>query len=140
MFHRHKSFFPIVLGALTIGLITLFVYSSKPAEQVRNVSMEPAQQFIAPSEGEYESGLKDALQPYFKEYDGAENNGVRIILIESTLSDVLDLRLPTTYKELHLDIAVALNLISTGLRAEGGDVEAGRARIDALAATYSWMK
>lgn len=139
MFHRHKPFFPIVLALLSIGLITLIVFATRPGDSA-DESNTLFTQMTAPTEREYESGMKEALAPYFSDFDTAENDGARIVIVEEALSDVLDLRLPVVYKELHLDIAVALTMIQASLRGEGGDLAAGRARLDALSQTNSWMK
>lgn len=140
MFHRHRSFFPLVLALLTILLVVLMIWKLQPpaagapsSPATEEISADP----VTPAE--YETHLADLLGKFFQKYDAADQDFIRVIIADETLSALLDLKVPAQYKELHLAVAVNLNLIQRGLTDEPARLNEGLSNLQSLRQAYSWL-
>lgn len=143
MFHHHRSFFPLVLALLTILLIALMVWKLQPAPEPVPSPTAPAPEVADTPEpvtaADYEKELADLLGGFFDRYDAADQAFLRVIAADETLSALLDLRVPSEYKDLHLSVAVDLNLIRRGLTDEPKLLEAGLNHLQSLRQEYAWL-
>lgn len=144
MFHRHRSFFPLVLVLLTVLLIALMVWKLQPADAPApapapaSVSEEtPADEPVTMAE--YEQALGSLLREFFARYDAADQDFLRVIATDETLTRLLDLKVPTQYKDLHLKVAVNLNLIRRGLAGDPELLETGLNNFQDLRQVYPWL-
>jgi len=144
MFHRHRSFFPLILALLTILLIVLMVWKLQSKEvKVPNssyvvVTEEISADPITPAE--YEKQLTDVMSEFFQKYDTADQNFIRVIAVDESLSALLDLKVPVQYKDLHLAMAVNLNLVRRGLTNEPDRLEEGLNNLKTLRQEYPWLQ
>ena len=114
MFHKHRSIlFPVVLIGLTLALAATVYFSVSPKSAV-----VPESKIIPVNDELYRNELTNIIQTFQTQYRSAPDDLRRLLLVEATLRNLLSLRVPAMYKELHLDLAVSLNLIMNGLRGE----------------------
>lgn len=124
--HRH-SFFPLVLGLLTLGLIVLMFYAfagRRPSEATPPVQLNPV------STEEYEKSLQTLMSSFVVAYDESADDLSRLVLVEQTLTNLLALRVPAEEKQTHLELAVGLNQMQQALRAKNGEEKK----------TFEWIK
>ncbi len=81
-------------------------------------------------EKEYQQSLKVILQPFFKEN---QFSGIR--------EQILELRAPVKYLDLHLNLVLAFDLIQQGQEAsDQAKIEEGLEKINQLKDQYPWIK
>lgn len=143
MFHHHRSLFPLLLALLTILLIILMIWKLQPkdVEVLKSSNNPPAEEPLIESvtPAEYEQRLADLLSEFIQKYDVADQDFIRVIAVDQTLSSLLDLKVPTQYKDLHLSIAVNLNLIRRGLTDNPARLAEGLNNLQNLRQEYSWL-
>jgi hypothetical protein len=135
---HHRTWFPFVLAGLTLSLVLLVVYAYGTKEPSRIAPSEEA--VSAPTDAEYQAALASVMSGFLVRLDAAEGDAARLSLVEDAQSKVLALIVPGDRRELHLEIAISLNLLRTGL---GGDATAyveGRRRLQAVIDQYSWLR
>jgi len=133
---KQVSAFPFVLGALTLILITVFVFVSPP-EPVQVVP--EAQETAIQSMTSYQQAMRIVFDAYLSEYQKAMPDTERQKLIEQTLNQLLRMRVPPMYKDLHLDLVLILQKMKTGIQNNPQDVLDGHVEIQQKLATVSWM-
>jgi len=78
----------------------------------------------------YEQGIKNALVQFWENNRAAEAK-----------EEILDLKTPSQYLDLHLSLVIALETIEQGnLTADSAKIQAGLEKINQLAAQYSFIK
>jgi hypothetical protein len=113
--HHHRSFFLPILGLLTVGLVVFMFYSLTDSFKPPEFS----QQVITPvSSQEYTNSIKTIGGKFVESYGVAENDIARLVIVENTLSELLALRVPVEFKEIHLELAVILSQMQTALKAQ----------------------
>lgn len=128
-FHQRHSFFPLVLGLLTLGLIVLMFYAfagRHPSETTPSTQPNPV------SAQEYEQSLQALMSTFVVTYDESTDDLSRLVLVEQTLANLLALRVPAEDKQTHLELAVGLNQMQQALRAKSGEEKAVFGRIKSL--------
>lgn len=107
MFCHKRSFFPWVLAMLTITLAS-FIYASF-------VSRSPSTEITPVSRTAYESKAKSLMSSFLQSYEGAQDDLQKQSLIETTMNEVLSLRVPTEDKDAHLQFVLRLNQLKEEL-------------------------
>lgn len=126
-FHQRHSFFPLVLGLLTLGLIVLMFYAfagRRPSETTPPVQLNPV------TTQEYEQSIQSLMSTFVVTYDESTDDLSRLVLVEQTLQQLLALRVPAEDKQTHLELAVGLNQMQQALRAKSGEEKK----------TFEWIK
>lgn len=131
--HHHRSWFPFVLIILTVFFIG-FVAWGLADRQASKIEISHGETETPVDAEAYRTQIKRATQEYKTAMDASTGDLERLLLTEKTLERVLNLRVPSQYKSLHLDFAVALNLIRNGLRGEEGALEEGQERFASVLA------
>lgn len=126
---KHASFFPFLVLALTLILVTGFVFSASPksVEQKGVTTQTPPV-----SDEQYQEALKLVLKKFTTSFDATEDVSVRAQLTEQTLSTLLTMRVPGQEKEFHLTLAIALQKMKQGFAGNPQDVMDGYAQIKQL--------
>ncbi|MBI4714194.1 hypothetical protein HY771_03355 [Candidatus Uhrbacteria bacterium] len=113
--HHHRTFFLPILILLTVGLVVFMFFSLTDSFKPAEIS----QQFITPvSSQEYTNSIKTIGKKFEVSFGTAENDIARLVLVENTLSELLALRVPSEFKEIHLELAVALSQLQADLRSQ----------------------
>lgn len=131
---KRVSFFPLILLALTLILVYLFVFFSAP-KQVKTTQT----QVSAVSEGHYQEALASVLKKFFSVYDSATSDTVRAESVQTALNALLNMRVPASDKELHLELAIILQKMKQGITANPQDVSDGYSEIKDLISQTSWL-
>jgi len=95
--------------------------SSSPQQSAaRNVELER----------QYEKSVKEILTPFWA---GQPTSGIR--------QQLLDLRAPALYLNLHINLVLAFDLIEQGqTESDQAKIESGLDRLNGLAGQYAWLK
>ncbi len=121
MIHHRHSFFPLVLAGLTLALI-IFMFYSFTGWQPSTSTMVPEQMPVSPAE--YEQSLTQVTRAFVESYPGQSDDLARLVLVEKTMQQLLNLRVPAEQKELHLSLVIELNQIQQALRERNGEAQA----------------
>lgn len=141
MIHRHPSFFPLVLGVLTVILVAfmIFAFSDRDREAP---SVPITQERVEPvSEDAYRERMKELFVGFDGRYEAAEGDVARLVLVEDELRDLLAVKkIPAVFKDLHLELAFSLNLLRDGLRGSAEALVEGRTRLRAAIDGQEWLR
>ncbi len=117
-YHRH-SLFPLVVVILSLLLVGfMYLTFEKP---ISNQSLLVPTETQEVSEEDYKAGLKNLVVSFQDQFEKSNDGLSQLILVESALKSLLDLRVPFQYKDLHLEIVVALNAMKIELLSENKD-------------------
>ena len=144
MFHqRHRLFFPGVIIFLTLVLITLMVWQFYPQQKnktfLENKTLVQEKTFEAEDLINYQPAVTKILNNFYQKYNEADQDFLKVILADKTLDQLLALKVPSQYKELHLKIAVDLNLIQHGLTDQPENLKKGLDNLHLLNQEYPWL-
>jgi hypothetical protein len=118
--HHHRSFFLPILALLTAGLVVFMFYSLTDSNEVEKFTEE----ITSPvSSQEYTNSVKSIGKKFVESYEVAENDMAKLVLVENTISELLALRVPSEFKETHLELAVYLSQMQTELRSQKDTAE-----------------
>ena len=135
-YHRH-SLFPlivIILSALLAGLI----FWSVNGEPTSTDSI-PVQEVDPVDSVAYQSDLTEIMQTFDERLVASEDDLEKLLAAQTALADLLELRVPVEFKDLHLALAVALSDIEKSLQSEDRDITEPLVRIAQLKQTYPWL-
>ncbi|MCX6714611.1 MAG: hypothetical protein NTX72_02260 [Candidatus Uhrbacteria bacterium] len=132
---KRPSFFPLIILALTLILVTGFVFSSSPKQTERKIGSEVP----VVSEEQYQSALTVVLKKFVTSYDTASDDTARAHVVDQTLATLLSMRVPSSEKDLHLALAIALQKMKQGFVSNPQDVSDGYAQIKTEISQTSWL-
>lgn len=134
---KHTSFFPFIVLALTLILVSGFVFLSSPKHAQQNSA---SSQVSLVSDAEYQQALTTVLKRFFSVYDSATSDSARAESVQGTLNSVLSMRVPASFKDLHLELAIALQKMKQGFSSNPQDVTDGYKQIKTLILQTSWLR
>ena len=139
MFHQKRSFYPLAIAVLTLGLgslmfLTLNRTSVAPSADPTAVSPTPAV-----TDAEYRAQAHDVIAPFRVAYASADSDGSRLAAVEDALSALVRIVVPGSYKDVHLGLAVSLTQIREGLRGDASALAAGNDRLNGIVANEPWL-
>jgi len=103
---RRSNFIPVVifLSLLLAGFMYV-AFHGTPAPQTSMTLQD-----VTPIDPEaYQKQMAAIMHEYDQDMAAAQKNQDRLLVVQKTLSDVLDVRVPAEYKEAHLTLVVGLN-------------------------------
>lgn len=127
--HKHPSFFPIVLIALTLGL-GAFMFSTVQQESASDVP-----DTVIVNADDYRTAVRTAMAPVLVP-DGKDRAGD----VTRAIDALLPLRVPTTDMKAHLELVGGLSQIREGLKGNAEALKAGQARLDTAVAAFPWVR
>ncbi|OGL62542.1 hypothetical protein A3C09_00145 [Candidatus Uhrbacteria bacterium RIFCSPHIGHO2_02_FULL_47_44] len=130
---KHPSFFSFIILALTLILVTGFVFSSAPKKTT--VQTESS----AVSEKQYQTALAVVLQKFVTSYDATTDDSVRAQVTDQTLGTLLSMRVPAAHKDFHLSLAITLQKIKQGFVSNPQDVLEAYTQMKAFISQTSWL-
>lgn len=138
--HRH-SFFPLIIILLTLGLILFMFYALTFEEEqtTTTTSVITVEEEIPVDTETYRSDLVYVLAVFDDTYSTANDDLSKLVATESAIANLLDMKVPTEYKELHLELAVAFNQIQAGLRSSERSVDEPIGRLEQLYVQFPWL-
>ena len=124
MLPHHRSSFFLVLIALSLLLAGLMIWKLSPAPVAPPPDAIPALISLA----EYQAGVAAALADFEANYREADQDFLRLLLVEELIDDLLNRTVPAEARAAHLDLVLSLSRWRQGLRGEVGALDEGRAR------------
>lgn len=122
--HEHRTFFPFILIGLTVLLALFIVAITRDSSPESNVQTSSSSQSVVNmvSEEEYQRLTSEILRDYESNKD-----------VERAYQSLLDIVLPPTYKEVHLELVIIMS------KFDSGQTDEAQARLDVLRQQYSWL-
>ncbi len=114
------SWFPFILAALTVSLLLVIVAWVGPEDDPIPASGD--YEAVIVSRQDYEEDLEVILEAYAQGGDA-----------DLAYSSLVDMSVPSGYKDLHLDLVIVFGFLRTGDEVEGD------ARLDVLHQEYPWL-
>ena len=139
LFHKRRSFYPLVIAlmTLTLGLLMFFALSRSGAPFANDrtaVSPTPAV-----TDADYRTNAHAVIAPFLLAYDATANDGVRLAAVEDALAALMPITVTASYKDVHLGLAVSLSQMRDGLRGEAGSLDTGYAKLKGIVASEPWL-
>lgn len=135
MRHWHPTFFPLALALLTLALIAFMVVAFSGGK----ASSLMANETPAVSDDAYQEQAKAVMVSFEAEYKAADDLA-KLLLVEKTLNALLALRVPVSFKDLHLELAFSLNQMREGLRGDAKVRREGEAHLQKVLTDNPWLK
>lgn len=133
-YHRHAYAFPILLGALTVALVLLVWQTVTPSTQEGYTVLTEVKEPVTVAD--YEQSLQGVMDGFTMTYTTKSIEADRRVYAEEVLQQVLDLRVPTERKDVHLQIVFGLN----NLCQEDGEIQAsGLEQLYEIFAANPWI-
>lgn len=135
-FHRH-SFFPFVVVLLSLTLAGLIYWSvqNSPSE-TQTISLQEVEP-VNPDA--YRDGLSDIVKTFQERVASSQDDLDKLLATQTALTGLLELRVPTEFKDLHLTLAVALSQIQDALESDDRNIDEPLAQIFQLGVSYPWL-
>jgi hypothetical protein len=139
----------IIVLLLGTGIIFIMLTSKN-----KNTNIPPEENIpiisSAEQEKNYETDAGKIMKNYFQEKESitvadgtneaaAVDNIKWLDLLSKTKNNLLGLRVPVKYKDLHLNLILGLSFIEQGLRGEKNKPEEGEEKISEATKTYPWL-
>jgi len=150
-----RGIFIMILIALTVSVILFLVFESRPATTPNQVAVKADGQIdsspivnVEELTKNYQLEVKNILAGYFTEQgkialtsDLKPNEKSEwLVLVTNIKNQLLDLKLPGDYRDLHLQLVLNFNAIEEGLVDDFSGVEEAQVKLDGLVAKYPWLK
>lgn len=119
---EHKTWFPFILIGLTLALLLVIAVFRAPSEVQEVSDSESAVEIIEVSEDEYKASVVSIL-----------NNQVQSKDYSNAYEALLNVLVPVTYKDLHLELTIAIAQL------RDGNIDEGQARLDLVQAQTDWL-
>ncbi|MFC1788124.1 hypothetical protein ACFLZY_02810 [Patescibacteria group bacterium] len=136
---HHHNFFPLIIAGLTIALILFMVYSFAARQDQKGFDQKQSV-VSSVSDKDYRDQIKKVVKDFQKGFAQAETGIEQLVLVEDTLKQVLTIKVPAAYKDMHLELAMTLNLMQSGFRGQQQDLDQGQARLGQLLLQYPWLE
>jgi len=132
---RH-SFFPLVVAALTVLLAGL-VYGSVQTPSPTPGSAQPVVELVDAQA--YRDSLIHIVRTFDERLTLAQDDQGKRLAAQTALSNLLALRVPAQFQDLHLALAVALSTMENALASGDQTIDEALAQIAGLEETYPWL-
>lgn len=129
-----RTLFPLILAMLSIALLVFVMFTLQD---------EPAEEFTAPAitVEEYQENAGALIENFFKDLEALGTDIDCLQLVQETEDKLLELVVPADHREVHLEMVIALNLITQGYtQADETRLAEGQRRLQALYDQYSWLR
>jgi hypothetical protein len=137
-YYQKNSYFPLTLTLLTLVLILFmfyaFTYTPKPSSYP--ITVEESEPVDVDA---YRSDLSYFVATFDDDYAKATNDLSRLIAAETAVGHLLGMRVPSEYKDLHLELAIVFNNVQGALRHTDQNIDLVFDRLDQLRQEYPWL-
>lgn len=133
---HHRSLFPLLVVAMTLclGVFIFFSFEDRLPSTLNNGN---GQIDVV----EYRANAHAVLKDLRADLAAAEDDGVRIDVLQRTQTELLALIVPAEEKEIHLELVVVLSAWAQGLT-KGDEQKTAdtQIRFDTLVNQYPWIE
>ncbi len=133
---RRPSFFPLLVLALTLTLVTMFIFVVSPTSIVQKKIVTQDRTI---TDTRYQTALAIVLKKFLTSYAAAPDDATRSGIAEETLNTLLSMRVPAGEKDLHLELAISLQKIKQGLSANPQDAADGFVEMQTIISQTTWL-
>jgi len=129
-----RTLFPLILAMISIALLVFVMFTLRD-----QVSEEVAVPTV--NTEEYQENAGALIENFFEDLEVLETDQDRLTLIQLTEDGLLELVVPADHRETHLEMVIALNLMTQGYtQADDSRLSEGQRRLQALYDQYSWLR
>lgn len=132
-FHQRRSYYPLVIALLTLGL-GLLMYMT-----LHKTAVEPPPPAPAVTESDYRAEVYGVVAPFLATYQAADTDVKKQVAVEVALQNLTDLIVPASHRDVHLSLAVSLALMRDGLNGEAGALDNGYGKLTKTVADNPWL-
>lgn len=141
--NKSKIFIFFIIVFLSAALF-VFIWSSQKKADVPEISNQPAEEEKAPepvlvSKEDYKNSVKDIMSFYWFSFENLDQQE-KLKSVEGAREKILNLAVPAEFKDLHLSLAISLDLIRQGLKGDSAALERGESQLKNLAQKHDWLK
>lgn len=137
-YYHRPFFFPLVLILLTVLLAVFMMWAFGNESNIIQDSREARTSSIVDAEA-YQAEVAQILQAFDEKFFTAENAEEQLSASQTALESLLNQRAPAEFKDLHLELVLALNEIQFTLQSEDRLLDAPLAVIESLQSRYPWL-
>lgn len=135
-FHR-RSFFPLVVIVLSLGLAGLIYWSvQNPPRETPAITQQEVES-VDPEA--YRSDLAQIMKTFHERVGSSQDDLDKLRATQTALAGLLELHVPAEFKDLHLSLAVAISQIQQSLERGDQNIDEPLAQIAQLESSYSWL-
>jgi hypothetical protein len=132
--HHHRSIFPLVVVALTLGLLLVLVLIFWPIYNNAN-DLRPETDASL-----YQNNVVRVLTKYEERSLISESYEARYDVTSSAMSEMLGLVVPKEYQNLHLNLVISLDTVRQGCRQSDDEkIKDGENKLSELKSNYQWL-
>ena len=136
---KGKLIFIAVALILTLALVFLVIHLKPEKEEQKDVFKKQSEEVTSRvTKKEYENSVQGIMSDYWN--SEVLTDAERLDLILQIRESLLDLIVPTDYKDLHLGLVVSLDFIIQDLQGEELKLNQGEEKIGELQKLYPWLK
>jgi hypothetical protein len=136
--HHHRSPFPLIVILLSMALIVFMFFAfTDNGQQEAKTNFE---QTIAVTDKGYQKELTSVIKDFYSSQETSESDLEILISVEQTLSTLLSMKVPAEQKSLHLELALSLNMMQSGLKSEERNGDEGFERFKKTVSRFSWIE
>jgi len=132
-----KTWFPLVLISLTLALLlaVIFSFNSNNSNQTVLEVSEPQV-----TSADYKVEIEPIVNNLLLNIEQASDDLERINILKQVQDQLLAVLVPAEYREAHLEIVIALNLMRQGYLLQDEDqLDEGRARFEQIISSDHWL-
>ncbi|MFH1142106.1 MAG: hypothetical protein V1695_00150 [Candidatus Uhrbacteria bacterium] len=132
-----RTWFPLVLISLTLALLlaVVFSFNSNSANQTVLEVTEPQVTAV-----DYKVEIEPIVNNLLLNVEQASDDLERINILKQVQDQLLAVLVPAEYREAHLEIVIALNLMRQGYLLQDEDqLTEGRARFEQIITSDHWL-
>ncbi len=137
--NKKRSYFPMVILFLSLGLVLFMVYSLTYTNTNSKKIKESLEVAEAININEYRVEMQNIIASYESEYQNTDDDLSKLIVVEKIIGKLLAIRVPDGYKEMHLELVVNLNTIKQALRSTKRDITIGQEKLSRTLARFPWL-
>lgn len=131
-----RSHFPLIVIGLTAALIVLMWFAFTGQEKTH--SPDPVIEQVTISADDYKVDLADVMQRFQVELGAATDDVERSAVAHTSLEQILELKVPAEYQDLHLSLVLSLIQITKAIE-NGESTAQPLTDIAGLEGRYPWL-
>lgn len=136
MFHHHHARFGFLVAVFLLSLgLGSFIYFTAHSDPTPSsaVSLRP------PTADEYRASVRPVVDEMQRAYGASKDLRSRQHAVETALEQLLDIRVPAEEKDVHLELALSLQMVRVGLVGDQRQATEGWERFLALVQSTPWL-
>ncbi|MEK7665916.1 MAG: hypothetical protein AAB337_03510 [Patescibacteria group bacterium] len=133
---HHRTLFPLLVIAMTLALVAMIFFSFRDRFEATLNNGNGRVDAV-----EYQSNAHAILKDLRVDLAISADDTARIVLLQQTQRQLLELIVPSNYKEIHLELVITLSQLASAYEAEDiAGVTSASSRWEDLVSQYSWIE